>query len=118
MAWCGALRACITSCSWRAAYICAFQGFRPGESVVVFGAGPVGLMAAYSATLRGASEVYVVDRVPERLQKAKEIGCVPVDCSKGDPVELIKALRGGQVFLLLYVSRRRSSQECDPQEGR
>lgn len=64
----------------------------------MFGVGPVGLMAAYSAIVRGASEVYVVDRVPEKLQKAKEIGCVPIDISKGDPVELIKALRGGQVF--------------------
>ncbi|KAF8438089.1 hypothetical protein L210DRAFT_3545420 [Boletus edulis BED1] len=72
------------------------SGFRPGESVAVFGAGPVGLMAAYSAILRGASEVYVVDRVPERLQKAKEVGCVPINFSKGDPVEMIKALRGGR----------------------
>ncbi|KAG6377440.1 hypothetical protein JVT61DRAFT_15245 [Boletus reticuloceps] len=39
-----------------------FQGFRSGESVAVFGAGPVGLMAAYSAILRGASEVREVDR--------------------------------------------------------
>ncbi|KAH7922913.1 NAD(P)-binding protein [Leucogyrophana mollusca] len=72
------------------------SGFRPGESVAVFGAGPVGLMAGYSAVLRGASEVYVVDRVPERLQKAKEIGCIPIDFSKSDPAEQIKALRGGR----------------------
>ncbi|KAJ7227599.1 hypothetical protein B0H12DRAFT_1265191 [Mycena haematopus] len=71
------------------------SGFRPGESVAVFGAGPVGLMAAYSAVLRGAAEVYVVDRVPERLAKAKEIGCTPIDFSASDPVEQIKALRGG-----------------------
>lgn len=61
----------------------------------MFGAGPVGLMAAYSALLRGASEVYVVDRVPERLEKAKNIGCITVDLTKGDPAEQIKALRGG-----------------------
>jgi len=72
------------------------SGFKPGESVAVFGAGPVGLMAAYSALLRGASEVYVVDRVPERLAKAKEIGCTPVDFSKGDAAEQIKALRNGR----------------------
>lgn len=52
-------------------------------------------MAAYSATLRGASEVYVVDRVPERLAKASEIGCIPVDFSKGDAVRQILAIRGG-----------------------
>jgi len=72
------------------------SGFRPGESIVVFGAGPVGLMAAYSAVLRGAAEVYVVDRVPERLAKAKEIGCTPIDFSESDPVEQIIKLRGGK----------------------
>lgn len=71
------------------------QGFKPGESIVVFGAGPVGLMAAYSAVLRGASEVYVVDRVPERLQKAKDINCIPIDFSQGDAVQQILDHRGG-----------------------
>lgn len=52
-------------------------------------------MAAYSAVLRGVSEVYVVDRVPERLAKAKEISCIPIDFGKGDPVEQIKKMRGG-----------------------
>lgn len=52
-------------------------------------------MAAYSAKLRGASEVYVVDRVAERLQKAKEIGCIPVDLTKGDPAAQIKKMRDG-----------------------
>ncbi|KAL4258372.1 zinc-containing alcohol dehydrogenase family protein [Pleurotus pulmonarius] len=72
------------------------SGFRPGESVVVFGAGPVGLMAAYSAVLRGASDVYVVDRVAERLSKAKDIGCIPIDFSKADAVDQILKLRGGK----------------------
>lgn len=66
-----------------------------GESVVVFGAGPVGAMAAYSALLRGAGEVYVVDRVPERLQKVKDIGAIPIDFSKGDPVQQIRDMRHG-----------------------
>lgn len=67
----------------------------PGETVVVFGAGPVGLMAAYSCLLRGASEVYVVDKVPERLAKAKEIGAIPIDFSKGDPDKQIRDKRNG-----------------------
>jgi len=66
-----------------------------GESVVVFGAGPVGAMAAYSALLRGAGDVYVVDRVPERLNKAKDIGAIPIDFSKGDPVQQIRDMRHG-----------------------
>ena len=67
----------------------------PGETVAIFGAGPVGLMAAYSCLLRGASEVYVVDKVPERLAKAKQIGAIPIDFSKGDPVQQIRDQRHG-----------------------
>ena len=61
----------------------------PGETVVVSGAGPVGLMAAYSALLRGASKVFVIDKVPSRLALAEQIGAVPVDYSKVDAVEQI-----------------------------
>ena len=65
----------------------------PGKRVAVFGAGPVGLLSAYCSVLKGASEVYVVDNIPERLQKAEELGAVAVDFSKGDPVEQIFKLR-------------------------
>ncbi|GAA3647569.1 glutathione-independent formaldehyde dehydrogenase [Nonomuraea antimicrobica] len=64
-----------------------------GATVAVFGAGAIGLLAAYSALLKGAAEVYVVDRVTERLDKAGEIGAVPVDLRRGDPVEQIRELR-------------------------
>jgi glutathione-independent formaldehyde dehydrogenase len=50
-------------------------------------------MAAYSSILKGASEVYVVDNVPERLENAKELGAIPVNFSDGDPVEQIFKLR-------------------------
>jgi glutathione-independent formaldehyde dehydrogenase len=65
----------------------------PGCTVAVFGAGAVGLLAAYSALIKGAAEVYVVDRVPERLEKAGELGAVPVNFADGDPVDQIKELR-------------------------
>jgi glutathione-independent formaldehyde dehydrogenase len=68
----------------------------PGESVAVYGGGPVGLMAAYSAMLRGAAKVFVVDRVRERLAKAEEIGAVPIDFSKGDPAKQIKDMTDGK----------------------
>ncbi len=75
----------------------SLSGFKPGESIAVFGGGPVGLMAAYSAVLRGASEVYVVDRVDERLAKAKEIGCIPINFEKGDAVDQIVKMRNGKL---------------------
>ncbi len=75
---------------------CELAQVSPGESVAVYGAGPVGLMAAYSALLRGAARVFVVDRVPERLAKAEQIGATPVDFSRGDPAEQIKDQLGGE----------------------
>ena len=65
----------------------------PGESVAVFGAGPVGLMAAYSSLIRGAAEVYVIDHVKERLDKAESIGGIPINFDDGNPVEQIRDIR-------------------------
>ena len=66
---------------------------QPGTTVAIFGAGPVGLLAAYSSMLRGAAEVYVVDSVPERLEKARRIGAIPVDFRQGAPADRIRELR-------------------------
>lgn len=65
----------------------------PGKTVAIFGAGPVGLLAAHSALIRGAAEVYVVDHIPERLQKARELGATPIDFADGDPVKQIRDMR-------------------------
>ncbi len=65
----------------------------PGSIVAIYGAGPVGLLAAHSALIRGASEVYVVDCVPERLEKAKDFGAIPIDFTKKDPIEQIQQYR-------------------------
>jgi glutathione-independent formaldehyde dehydrogenase len=60
-----------------------------GDSVAIFGAGAIGLLAAYSCFMRGANEVYVVDYIPERLEKAAQLGAIPIDFRNGDPVEQI-----------------------------
>ncbi|NAZ82966.1 alcohol dehydrogenase catalytic domain-containing protein [Kineococcus sp. R8] len=65
------------------------SGMVPGDDVAVFGAGPVGLMAAHSALLKGAARVFVVDKEADRLALAASIGATPVDFSAGDPVEQI-----------------------------
>ncbi|MFZ0178475.1 MAG: glutathione-independent formaldehyde dehydrogenase [Candidatus Dormiibacterota bacterium] len=64
-----------------------------GATVAVFGAGTIGLLSAYSALLKGAAEVYVVDHIYERLDKARELGATAVDFRQGDPVEQILELR-------------------------
>ena len=68
----------------------------PGESVAVFGAGPVGLMAAYACQIRGAAEVYSIDHVKARLDMAAETGATPINFDDGAPVQQIKDRRGGE----------------------
>jgi glutathione-independent formaldehyde dehydrogenase len=64
-------------------------GVRPGDTVAVFGAGPVGLLAAHSSYLRGAARVFVVDYQPDRLALAERFGAIGVNIADGDPVERI-----------------------------
>ena len=71
-------------------------GVKPGDSVVIYGAGPVGLMAASSATLKGASMVMVVDTHKDRLQLAEKLGAIAIDDTEGDGVERIMELTGGK----------------------
>ena len=68
----------------------------PGDSVTVYGGGPVGLMAGYSAVLQGASEVYVIDHLAERLALAEEFGAIGINSSTGDPIEQIKDATQGR----------------------
>ena len=78
-------------------YVCAENaGIRPGDTVAVFGAGPVGLLALQSAHLFGPSRVFVVDRVDYRLKLAEELGGVPVDLDRGDPAEQLRARTRGR----------------------
>lgn len=70
-------------------------GLQPGDSVVIYGAGPVGLMAALSANIQGASKVMVVDHQPDRLALVKKLGAIPIDSSKGDPSEQVLNQTGG-----------------------
>lgn len=71
-------------------------GMRPGDRVAVFGAGPVGLLAAHSALIRGASEVFVVDHETDRLALADKIGARPIDFSVADPADQILHATGGR----------------------
>ena len=64
-------------------------GVSPGDTVVVYGTGPVGLLAVHSAFLRGAARVFAVDMHPDRLAIAQEFGGTPVDLSKGNPAEQV-----------------------------
>ncbi|KAK1977572.1 chaperonin 10-like protein [Colletotrichum cereale] len=61
-------------------------GDYPGDSVAVFRAGPIGLLSAYSAILRGASKGYVIDYLKERLQLAAFIRAILINFTENGPV--------------------------------
>jgi glutathione-independent formaldehyde dehydrogenase len=71
-------------------------GLLPGESVAIYGGGPVGLMAAHSAMIKGAAQIFVVDSHDDRLKLAHGIGATPVDMRKGDPVKQILDATNGR----------------------
>lgn len=64
-------------------------GVQAGDSVVIYGGGPVGLMAALSAQVQGAEQVMLVDRQADRLKLAEQIGVIPIDDSEGTHVDQI-----------------------------
>lgn len=57
-------------------------GVKPGATVYVAGAGPVGLACAASCQLLGAAVVIVGDMIPERLAQAKSFGCETIDVGR------------------------------------
>jgi len=67
----------------------------PGMTAAVFGAGPIGCMAAQWMRLRGCDRVIVVDIDERKLAIASEMGFTPVDANAGDPVEQIQGLTNG-----------------------
>jgi len=69
-------------------------GTKPGSTVYIAGAGPVGLAAATSAQLLGAAVVIVADLNADRLAQARSFGCETVDVSKGDPKDQIEQILG------------------------
>jgi L-iditol 2-dehydrogenase len=67
-----------------------------GETMVVFGAGPIGLMVAQWARLMGAARTVVFDLVPQKLDMARELGFdLAFNSNDRDPVERISELTGG-----------------------
>lgn len=68
---------------------------KPGDTVAVFGCGPVGQFAIASAKILGAGLVFAVDTVPSRLEMARNQGAGVIDYNRESPVEAIRRLTGG-----------------------
>ena len=79
---------------WQAAEHCEIKG---GETIAIWGAGPVGLFAIKSAVVMGAERVIVIEDVPERIALARQAGATDViTLSEEDVLERIKDITHGQ----------------------
>jgi 2-desacetyl-2-hydroxyethyl bacteriochlorophyllide A dehydrogenase len=70
------------------------SGLRPGDSIAVLGLGPVGLCAVQVAIAAGASQVFAIDSVPQRLEVARSFGATPIHLTEESPREVVRELTG------------------------
>jgi threonine dehydrogenase-like Zn-dependent dehydrogenase len=69
----------------------------PGDTVAVWGSGPVGQFAIRSALMLGAGQVIAIDRFPERLELARVSGATPINYEHDDDViATLKSMTGGR----------------------
>lgn len=67
----------------------------PGDSVAVWGCGPVGLFAIQSALLMGAGQVIGIDHHPNRLRLARDLGARTIDYRHSHVLEALMEMTGG-----------------------
>ena len=83
-------------------YEAVVRAMRPGDTVAVVGAGPVGLCAAMAAIALGAAQVIVIDKVAARLKEAQNLGALTVNAADTDPADAVLDLtewRGADVVI-------------------
>jgi threonine dehydrogenase-like Zn-dependent dehydrogenase len=72
-------------------------GIRGGETIAIWGAGPVGYFAIQSAKVLGAEKIIVIETVPERMELARRVGATDIiDFEKDDVYERIIEITRGQ----------------------
>jgi len=69
---------------------------RPGDTVALWGCGPVGQFAIRSCFMLGAGRVIAIDCVPERLEMARAAGAETLDFSKVEILEALREMTGNQ----------------------
>jgi 2-desacetyl-2-hydroxyethyl bacteriochlorophyllide A dehydrogenase len=73
----------------------AHAGLRSGDTAAVLGLGPVGLCAIQAARAAGATQVFAIDTVSERLSMARQFGATPIHLTDEDPKRTIRAATAG-----------------------
>lgn len=73
-----------------------------GDTVVVLGAGPIGLLVAQIAQLAGATKIFISDISPYRLETARQLGFQTVDSTIVDVVEVVKKATNGEGAAVVF----------------
>lgn len=90
-------QAVLVTDSFPAGYMAAEAcGIAPGDTVAVWGCGPVGLFAIVSSVLLGAARVIAIDKTPERLILAERLGAEVLNEQEEDVLERLSDLTSGQ----------------------
>lgn len=80
-------------------WIVDVSGVKPGDTVAVFGCGPVGILAQRCAIFKGAKRVFAIDQIPYRLDYARNLnkGVETINFREhDDPGEVIRELTSGR----------------------
>ncbi len=91
-------RACLIGCGVATGFGAVVRSARlePGETLAVIGCGGVGLAAINGGVVAGASRIIAIDRLPVKLDMARQFGATDViDASQGGVVEKVMELTGG-----------------------
>ncbi|ALF28217.1 butanediol dehydrogenase [Streptococcus intermedius] len=89
-------QAALTEPAAVAVYAVRQSALKAGDTAVVFGLGPIGLLIVEALRAAGASKIYAVELSPERQAKAEELGAIVVRPEEGeDAVAAVQRLTGG-----------------------
>ena len=77
-------------------YAAGIAGIKPGDTVAVVGAGPVGFFAAQAAQLHQPEQVLVLDTVADRLALAEKVGAIPINVAERNAASTVDSMTGGR----------------------
>lgn len=88
----GIMMSDILPTSWQAAEMAEIN---PGDTVAIFGCGPVGMVAIACAQHMGAGRIFAIDQVESRLEEARSHGAEAINFAKESPIEVLRELTDG-----------------------
>ncbi|WP_027108374.1 2,3-butanediol dehydrogenase [Lacticigenium naphthae] len=87
-----------------ALYAVRTSKLKVGDSAIVFGTGPIGLLIVEALSAAGATDIYAVELSPERQEKARKLGAIVIDPKEVDAVQAVREATNGGVDVAFEVT--------------